>query len=246
MRLFAILTLFFVLFSMLAGAFIQRHLLTCELLPFLNYPQIDDRVFLGSAYHTLSKQEQKTILDLIDSASNRIYGVYGKHQSKPYFFLTTDNQEAADWRANQTATMHRLPWRSCIVIGPKGHNTDVIAHEWLHAEIQHRIGLFRFIKEIPVWFDEGAALTLDYRAPYLPENIDVGDAEILAVTQLKDGNSFYSKNLIQHYQAARLAVEPLIQSEQFFKDLDRIGSGESFNHVFFNNKNLGLEDENID
>ncbi|MDZ7923630.1 MAG: hypothetical protein U5M23_06135 [Marinagarivorans sp.] len=79
----------------------------------------------------------------------------------------------------------------CIIIGPQGQNVDVIAHEWLHAEIQHRVGFFRFLKEIPVWFDEGAALTLDYREPFLPENIDLPVEDVTAVKKLKSGKSFF-------------------------------------------------------
>ncbi|MGE6116539.1 hypothetical protein ACLHZU_10615 [Aeromonas salmonicida] len=134
--------------------------------------------------------------------------------------------------ANETASMHRIPWRACMIIGPKGQNVDVIAHEWLHAEIQHRVGFFRFLKEIPVWFDEGAALTLDYRNPFLPENISLPAEDVTAVKNLKSSKSFFSNNIRQNYQASRIVVEPLIRPKQFFNDLEKIASGESFENVF--------------
>jgi len=178
--------------------------------------------------------ETDTLMALVASALERIDSVYGVATSKPRLLITADAEMAAKWGANDTASMHRLPWRSCIVIGPRGKNVDVIAHEWLHAEIQHRVGFWRVLNEIPVWFDEGAALTVDYRKPFMPENIDLSDSEIAAVRNLKKARDFFSGNTRLNYQAARIAVEPLIQSERFFADLDRVSAGESFESVFLN------------
>ena len=213
----------------LIGGIFQRHAIACDILPFMNYQRLSSEVFLSGDF---SEPQAQIIKELIDSASGRISRVYGKPISKPRFIITADTQSAANWGANETATMHRMPWRSCIIIGPKGQNVDVVAHEWLHAEIQSRVGFFRFIKEIPVWFDEGAALTLDYRKPFLPENIDLPAEEVISVKNLKSGKSFFSNNIRQNYQASRVAVEPLIRPKKFFNDLDKIASGESFENVF--------------
>lgn len=202
----------------------------------LNYQQLNSAVFVAA---DISNERAETIKGLIDSASERISYVYGKPISTPRFLITADTELAAKWGANNTASMHRTPGRACIVIGPQGQNTDVMAHEWLHAEIQHRVGFLRFVTEIPVWFDEGAALTLDYREPFLAENINLADADIAAVKKLKSGRRFFSHNIRQNYQAARIAVEPLIRNEQFFNDLERISLGESFDNVFLNaNKSM--------
>lgn len=214
---------------LLIGAVLQRHALACEILPALNYRQLSSDVFVAD---DISADQAKLIKELIAAASERIGQVYGAPVSTPRFVITADIQRAASWGANETASMHRMPWRSCIIIGPQGQNVDVIAHEWLHAEIQHRVGLLRFLTEMPVWFDEGAALTLDYRAPFLPENINLADADVSAVQQLTSGRSFFANNIRQHYQAARLAVAPLIRPEQFFNDLERLAAGESFENVF--------------
>ena len=215
---------------LLIGAVVQRHALACEILPALSYRQITSDVFVAN---DISAQQAKLINELIAAASARISQVYGTPASTPRFVITADAKGAARLGANETASMHRMPWRSCIVIGPKGQNVDVIAHEWLHGEIQQRVGWLRFLTEIPVWFDEGAALTLDYRAPFLPENINLAEADVTAVQQLKSGRLFFANNVRQHYQAARLAVAPLIRPQQFFNDLAQIAAGESFDKVFF-------------
>jgi hypothetical protein len=43
---------------LLAGAFFQRHALACELLPVLNYQQIDSDAFLGG---DISEEEAETL-----------------------------------------------------------------------------------------------------------------------------------------------------------------------------------------
>ncbi|MDP4537600.1 hypothetical protein Q3O60_15545 [Alkalimonas collagenimarina] len=231
MRKAFIVVFIFAVSLVLIGGIFQRHALACDLLPLMNYQRLTSEVFLAADF---AEPQAQIISELIESASERMSDVYGKPISKPRFVITADTQNAAHWGANETASMHRMPWRACVIIGPKGLNVDVIAHEWLHAEIQHRVGFFRFLKEVPVWFDEGAALTLDYREPFLPENIDLSDDVVTAVKELKSGKSFFSNNIRQNYQASRLAVEPLIRSDQFFNDLEKIASGESFENVFLN------------
>lgn len=233
MRKFALVIVLISSILMLTGAFSQRHALACEMLPILNYQRIGSDVFLRA---DIESERAERIREIVGSASERIEQVYGSPTSTPRMLITSNLQLAEKWGANATASMHRLPWRSCIVIGPDGENVDVIAHEWLHAEIQYRVGFIRFLDEIPVWFDEGAALTVDYRAPFLPENIDVSNAEIQNVKRLVRGKSFFSGDIKSNYQAARLAVEPLIFEDRFFDDLERISLGESFDNVFVSNK----------
>lgn len=229
MRKLSIVVLFVFVSLVLIGGVFQRHALACEFLPLMKVQEITSEVFLIGE---VSEKQANSIDGYIESASERIRHVYGEPVSKPRFVITHDASNAGKWGANETASMHRMPWRACIIIGPEGQNIDVIAHEWLHAEIQHRVGFFRFLSQIPVWFDEGAALTLDYREPFLPENIDLTATEINAVKKLKSGRRFFSGNVRQNYQASRLAVEPLIHPEAFFDDLEKVASGESFDNVF--------------
>ncbi|RYC71444.1 MULTISPECIES: hypothetical protein [Spirosoma] len=56
------------------------------------------------------------------------------------------------------------PWGdSFLVLGPEGNNADVIAHELCHDELFARLGWWRVKRQIPVWFNEGLALMVDYR-----------------------------------------------------------------------------------
>lgn len=178
----------------------------------------------------------------VDRAAARIEAAFGAPQSRPRLLLAADEATAAAWGANATASMHRAPWGACIVIGPEGRNVDVIAHEWLHAEIQHRVGFWRFLREIPTWFDEGAALLVDHREPYRPENIELPEHAIDAVRELDRGAAFFAGDVRAHYRAARLAVEPLIRESSFFHDLERVASGASFENVFLSAAHAGRAD----
>ncbi|MEN3159663.1 hypothetical protein ABC502_14880 [Alkalimonas sp. NCh-2] len=214
----------------LCGAFLQRHALACELLPVLSYQQISTNVYAKA----MPDEQRAHFSDLLELAFERIKGLYGTPVSEPRIVIVPSAEAALAWGANETASMHRLPWRACIVVGPQGLNVDVLAHEWLHAEIQQRVGFVRLLKDIPVWFDEGAALTVDHRPPFLPDNIELTEAEVAEVTKRSSAKPFFSGDIRKNYQAARLAVEPLIVPEQFYADLDRISDGEPFKQVFLN------------
>lgn len=217
------------------GVFSQRHAVACQLLPLLDYPRIQAQVFVG---HEVSAERYEALSRSVSLAVQRINEVYGRPDSTPRMLIVSDAETAGKWGANATASMHRAPWGSCIVVGPKGQNVDVIAHEWLHAEMQHRVGFWRFLREIPVWFDEGVALTLDYREPFLPENIHLTEDEVNSVRRLTTGRDFFSGNIRQNYQAARMAVMPLIRNETFFDDLDLVASGKAFDAVFLSARSL--------
>ncbi len=208
--------------------------MACELLPVLDGRRLGEHDLERQVYvdPSLSTSVDRELQELIADAAARIAGRYGAPQSRPRILAVADADSAAKWGANATASLHRTPWRSCIVIGPNGRNVDVIAHEWLHAEIQHRVGFWRFLREIPTWFDEGAALTVDDRAPFRPENIELPDEAVRAVRTLDRGPAFFQGDVRTHYQAARLAVAPLIQYETFFDDLAKIDQGQPFESVF--------------
>lgn len=216
----------------LVGTYMQRHALACEILPFSGMDQLQPNVYTTAEF---SSEQVAALSEYVTVAVERIHTSYGATVANPRLLITGSVAMANKWGANETASMHRMPWRTCIVIGPQGQNVDVIAHEWLHAEIQTRAGLWNFLNQIPVWFDEGVALTVDFRAPFLPENIQLSEDEIMVVRELSSARDFFSgDNMRHHYQAARLTVDPLIQPSSFFAQLDRIGQGEHFDTVFLN------------
>ncbi|WP_370468251.1 hypothetical protein [Parvularcula maris] len=67
---------------------------------------------------------------------------------------------------------HFLPvLPTLILLGPKGQNTDVLAHELVHAEVRAKTGALVRSYGLPTWFDEGLGMQADERAPFQ----DLGD-----------------------------------------------------------------------
>lgn len=49
-------------------------------------------------------------------------------------------REANAWRQNANGITLLSPIGECIVLGPKGQNVDVVAHEYTQAEVYFRLG----------------------------------------------------------------------------------------------------------
>jgi len=172
------------------------------------------------------------VVRIISDGKQRVDSTFGEMIASPKIILVSNEDEAAKFGANSTATAHYSPLGTCIVLGPKGQNVDVTAHELTHAEVGYRTGWFTHWLEIPVWFNEGVALLVDHRKPFLIENIQLGHKDVEDVKKLNTGMEFFDgANTHKNYLASRLAVnsvEPLM----LYEKLTLIRNGESFESVF--------------
>jgi len=101
-----------------------------------------------------------------------------------------------------------LPHKTCILIGPKGNNVDVVAHEMVHADIAEQIGYFKFLT-FPTWINEGIAMQVDRRERYNATAI-IGEAQ--QVKSIND-SSFYkgdTRQLVSNYAASKLVLKQWI------------------------------------
>jgi hypothetical protein len=107
---------------------------------------------------------------------------------------------------------------SLIVIGPFGANTDVIAHEWMHAEIAARTSALLRTYRIPTWFDEGLSMQLDHRADYGDDALKIyNKAGLLSgatLSQLSTPSQFFhtGDRGKAHYAIAKCAVGRWLQA----------------------------------
>ena len=145
--------------------------------------------------------------------------------------LADSESESNRFFATATATSHFSPFNNCLVLGPKGQNIDVAAHELVHAEIYERLGWLVQIVKMSRWFEEGVSLLVDWREPFLPSNIDIDEAELINVKELFYGHQFYTQDVFVHYQASRLAVESL-DKKAFYDNLEKLKNGSDFDDVF--------------
>jgi len=218
------IVLSFILFG--APLYFFKGAIACEIAGPLGYKEILPNVFVA-------KNDSRDVqgLEFFNYGAVRVSDMFGEMNAVPTVILTSDKNESNKFFASDTATSHFSPFNNCLVIGPKGQNVDVVAHELVHAEIYSRLGWLTQLLKMPRWFEEGVSLMVDFREPFLIENISMNKAEVEAVKNLFYGHQFYNENAFNNYRAARLAVESVDKNE-FYANLERMKKGESFDVVF--------------
>ncbi len=209
------------------GGVSQRHALACEFVGYSNYLEIEHKVFVSSS---LTEDRAQKLLSILSLGKSRVDNTFGVMASSPIVIITSDEDEASRFGSNAYGRAHITPLGQCLVFGPKGHNVDVIAHEYTHSEVHYRVGWFNHSLNLPIWFNEGVSLLVDFREPYLVSNIKLSQVEVDAIK--RKGSKFFSgDNLLENYQAARIAVDA-VDKEHLYDNLAKIRNGENFNDVF--------------
>ncbi len=227
MKKFRIIIFTLVSILFVAGVFSKKHVVACETVQYSNYEEIAAGIFVSTEL-----KDKQQVLHNVLAGRNRVNSTFGDMEALPKIVFVANKEEADKFGANTTATIHYYPLGTCIVYGPKGQSVDVIAHELTHAEVVHKVGFINYLQEIPVWFNEGIALMVDYREPFLPGNIELSQEQIDAVKELEFGYEFFNgKNIHENYLASRMAVDK-IDPSTLYEKLLLIRNGESFNNVF--------------
>jgi hypothetical protein len=178
--------------------------------------------------------EEEKFLALYKAAKERISTTFGEYTAQP--ILIVGYSEKMRRYGNGYGTSHFFPGKSFVVIGPKGFNVDVISHELAHAELFHRIGFWKRMTQIPVWFDEGMAMQLDHREAY---NIEKFQGKTLpskeklwwAMQFTSGGNDVLmlsyvaSKDIVKNWCAGQ-------KPSRFYELLNQIKQGVSFDEAF--------------
>lgn len=134
--------------------------------------------------------------ELLSAARERVAGLFGSVQSAPLIGCLPEPALGVAVTYGQTRFAPLLP--AVVLLGPKGQNLDVAAHEWAHAELSKRLGVLTRSWRVPVWFDEGLAMQVDER----PE---------------------YQLDQLAAVPGAQPQLEGLATSKQFFSDRAELG-----------------------
>ena len=177
----------------------------------------------GSVKQTVTEEQ------LLSAASSRIDKLFGARQANPVIVF---NAPERFWplSLNEYGSTSFLGQKTCVMIGAKGRNLDVVAHELMHAEIVHRVGYWRRLTALPVWFDEGLAMQVDFRPRYrLPQG-----ASSTYVKTLDSSRDFFvadDQQLTNHYAAAKAEVALWVSGvghATVYQQLERLASGVAF------------------
>lgn len=214
-----------------AGLFQERHGIACSLLPYSHFEAAGEGVYLDPMVPDTSG-----VVYALEQARNRNERLFGALTARPNVLIAATAETAEEYGGNGYGATVRSMLGLCVIVGPEGHNVDVLAHELVHAEVAHRIGLWATLFRLPVWFDEGLATLTDSRAPYILANLDVSEEALQRVKTFDTADQFFEEGrLVENYQAAKLAAHQIVErygALNLYDGLARVREGESFADVF--------------
>ncbi len=227
------------------AAYSYTHILRSIFIEFGGFNNVGKNLYISDE---LDKNARNEVVALIEGARARIKQYYGDPQANPVIIVAANESEAKDYGLIDTPGIFFFtPWQGYLVINYSQKSIDVIAHELLHAEIVDRLDYFLRQKEIPTWFDEGAALQIDLRKQYMIEPTSFDPTEIQRVIQLDSPGEFWSDNKeqnIRNYRASKAAVAMVLRafpSRSLYSLLARVRDGEGFGEVFMGQTNTTLQ-----
>lgn len=189
----------------------------------------------GSLTDSDSEAEQQRYIQLTRDARARIESTFGTVEAKPILVFFSRPDGFGPFRLNAFGSTQFIGNRACVMVGPKGQNIDVVAHELLHAEIHYRVGYIKRFLQLPTWFDEGVAMQVDYRPRYSLPSQDTQNAD--SVRKLTTFSSFFTGDenvVVQNYASAKHVVATWLSkvgSASLYLRLQRMKNGESFAEI---------------
>ncbi|WP_235577032.1 hypothetical protein [Pseudoalteromonas sp. R3] len=211
---------------MLSFGYFKKDAIACELIGVAQFYEVSPNLYVDKSIDNL---QQDKLANAIESAVRRVSDIYGAPVSHPRIIATAE-AKYAKFGFNPTGMQISGFFRECIFLGPKGLNTDVVAHELVHSEVRHRTSLMVELTQLPAWFIEGTGIWVDYRAPFLLENIEVTSEDITQIKSVFYLSDFPNTN-VKYYQASLMAVKPM-NPKNMYNALARLNNGEQFEVVF--------------
>ena len=201
------------------------------------YVQIDDGVY---AARNLPLEERRRALTILRTARGRIAETFGAPVARPMTIIAANDREAArlGLASNVPGTAFISPLDTEVVLNLAHFSIDVTAHELVHAELAQRLGFWHRAVKLPVWFDEGVAVQLDRREPYLIDCGAVGEQRIRQVRQLTTVRRFWqgdTAQIVRNYQAAKCAAAEVLEQHPprtLYASLAQLTQGAHFDDVF--------------
>lgn len=226
MRILKVSLFIFLLSFVSFFLFFKKEAIACEAITLVGFEEIYPDVYSDSS---LTNEQRSSLNDTIDQAYRRVEQIYGVTTSSTRIIATND-LGYKKFGLNPTGMQNSGFLRECIFLGPKGLNVDVIAHELVHAEVRYRTNFFVEHTELPAWFIEGTGVKVDYRAPFLIDNIEVSKDDVNQIKSVFFLHDFPNTS-VKSYQASRMAIETL-DPKKLYSGLERLNNGEKFKEVF--------------
>ena len=129
--------------------------------------EIDPALYVEPA---MSAQQRGALQRQIELGRARVEAFYGSITTAPYVVACVTARCALRFGSyGEPATAFG---DVAIRLSLNDRLTQLVAHEWSHAELYRRVGGWRHIGKIPRWFDEGVAVVVADEALHAPANWD--------------------------------------------------------------------------
>ena len=219
----------------IAVAWAQPQAAACALINYRGLDAVAPGIFAAS---DVSISQRLDFVRLHTAAKLRIADTFGATRASPVIVIgsTEALRDLFPGSSSYASTIY-VPSRSCVIVGPNGHDVDILAHEELHAEIHHRVGHWQRLTQIPTWFDEGLAMQVDYRERYMWSR-QSGAVDHGTVKQWTSRSQFFRGNdeeLTRHYAMAKEEVRLWLQKlgrKHLYDFLERVRQGDGFGEIY--------------
>jgi len=181
------------------------------LIDYSDFREVDGNTYISNE---LPADAEQKVSALLVGARNRIAAHYGNSNAEPVIIVLGSQEELKNYGLNDSPGMLLfVPWNSYVLLNYQMADVNVVAHELVHAEIVHRVGYLKRQFNIPTWFDEGAAMQVDYRPEY-DSVTAVNQAEFLRLTSLDTPGKFWGRNTdqnVRNYRVSKSAVSEIFK-----------------------------------
>jgi hypothetical protein len=219
----------------IAVALAQPQAAACATINYRGLSEVVPGIFASS---DVTIDQRLGFARLHTAAKRRVAETFGATRAAPVIVMgSTAALRRLFPGASPYASTVYIPFRSCVIVGPEGHDIDILAHEGLHAELHYRVGHWYRLTQIPTWFDEGLAMQVDYRERYAwsPQSGAVNSGSVKRWTSRTQFFSGDDATLTRHYAMAKEEVRLWLQKvghHRLYDFLDRIRLGEEFVEMY--------------
>lgn len=170
------------------------------------FDEVEDNLFVSKDTPDKIRDSIKTTLK---SAYTKVFKFWNANEiiDNPIIIFCYSQELFSRYSKPKSILTYKTPIGSYIVFGNDFIDIDMLSHELSHTMLYSQIGYF---KDIPVWFDEGLAMQVDYRKDFSEEKyieIIKSQKSIPDLKQISTPETFWKGNYYLHYLIARHEVD---------------------------------------
>lgn len=201
-----------------------------------DFSELKENLFISNDTPRLLKD---SIISVLEKADKRVCKFWNTsvRSGNPVFIFCCSKNILSSYNKNNRIATYKTPFKCYVVFYKDCIDPDMLSHELLHTELCSRTGFFRNL-DLPVWFDEGLAMQVDYRKEYSEEKYNELKDSIkmkIDLSRISEPADFYSGNFYYHFILAKHEVSEWLKDisrqdlDNFF---DSIEEGKDFSSLY--------------